>query len=268
MGIVKYTKRIGLSTFFLSFFLFSSVRLNAQLYNKQVKATIKATQNSEYVTFTAIAENLTISGYSLSYDFMAFFNDANGNTTKNSESNGFFIKNNEKLLLASKTINNNIGGKVILVFFIYDIDNKPIGKDRVVVKSDGNNNLIITYDEKPKSINKPVSKDQDTSAKDGIFLEGFVIQKTLTKVGRDFYKYFFSEYYNKKIKSGKNILIKEVPGRGRTTKIIVLVDNVEVWQFFSRPNKTFLKQMASFALQKCIKQLQNLAKQNNGITRY
>lgn len=254
--------------YILPFFLLCSIKGNAQLYNKNIKATIKVDQTSEFATFTAIAENLTISDYSLSYDFMTFLTDDAGNVTKSNQSDGFFIKQSEKLILASTTINNNQKGKVIIVLFLYDVNNKPVGKDRIVVNSNGNNNLIITLDEKPKTITKQVATDQASPSKDGLFLEGFVIQKTLTKVGRDFYKYFFSEYYNKEIKSGKNILIKEVPGRGRSTKIMILVDNTLVWQFFSKPDKAFLKQMANFALRKSISHLQNLVKQNSGITKY
>lgn len=254
--------------FLLPFFLLCSVKGNAQLYNKQIKATIKVDQTSEFVTFTAIAENVTISDYSLSYDFITFLTDDKGNLSKSNQSNGFYIKQNEKLVLSSTTVNNNHKGKVVIVLFLYDVNNKPIGKDRIVVNNDGNNNLIITLDEEPRRVVEKVSKDQDASSKDGLFIEGFVVQKTLTKVGRDFYRYFYSEYYNKEIKSGKNILIKEVPGRGRSTKIMVLVDNKMVWQFFSKPDKSFLKQMASFALRKCISHLQNLMKQNNVITKY
>lgn len=246
-----------------------SIKGNAQLlYNKQVRAKIKIDQNSEYATFTGIAENLTLSDFSLSYDFMTFNTDANGKVSKSSRSERFYIKQSEKVILSSTTISNNIDRKVILVLFIYDVNNKPIGKDRVVVNSDGNNNLIILLDEDKNTSSKRVAKRSKPVPNDGFFIEGFVVQKTLTKMGRDFYRYFYSEYYNKEVKSGKNILIKEVPGRGRGTKIMILVDNKLVWQFFSKPDKSYLKQMASFALRKCIAHLQSLIRQNAGTTHY
>ncbi|WP_452221105.1 CsgE family curli-type amyloid fiber assembly protein [Lacinutrix salivirga] len=255
------------------FFIFIiSQQSYCQLYNKEVKAKIKIDRTSEFVTFTATAENLNFSDYSLRYEFLVFKADQNNNTSKSSQGNRFFLQGNEKKILSSFTVNNNVDGKVTLVLLIYPLetDNEKqgaIGKDRLVVTSSENGILSIEGD-KSSIKNTSVSADQDTSAKDGIFLEGLVIQKTLTKAGRDFYRYFYADYFNRQIKSSKNILIEEVPGQRRSTRISVKVDGQLVWQFFANPKKDYLKQMAQTALQRSIYYLQQLQKQKETITRY
>lgn len=262
--------------FFLLFSLiisFSSKCWAQNVYNKEVKAKIKTDKNSEFITLTGTAENLNFADYSLRYEFMVFKTDANKNTSKSSQGNRFFLQGNEKKILSSVTVNNNFDGKMILILLIYPLENEAenqgaIGKDRIVINSNLNGVLDIELDESQSKENLNSSQDQDSSAKDGIFLEGLVIQKTLTKSGRDFYRYFYSEYFNKQIKSSKNILIEEVPGQRRSTRISVKVDGQLVWQFFARPKKDFLKEMATISLDRSIIYLQQLAKQKQTITRY
>lgn len=262
---------------YLSYLFFLlSISISAQkIYNKDVKALIKIEKTSEFVTFSATSENLTLSDYSLRYEFMAFETDSNNNTSKTLQGDRFYLKGSEKKILSSLTVNNVIDGEIIIVLLVYPINDEnveqgAIGKDRIVIKNalDGSG-LKIELEKERKELNsEKVSNDQDTSAKDGLFFEGLIIQKTLTKAGRDFYRYFYSDYYNKQIKSSKNILIEEVPGQRRSTRISVKVDGFLVWQFFANPKKKFLKDMANRALNNSIKYLQQLAQQKETLTRY
>ncbi|PVW14514.1 CsgE family curli-type amyloid fiber assembly protein [Marixanthomonas spongiae] len=239
-----------------------TVSLHAQFYNKEVKAEILIEKNSEFTTFKASAENLTPSDYSLQYDFMVFKTGANGNTSKSNQVHDFFIKGNDKILLSQVNINYNEEGKIILVLLLYDKDGKPIGKDRIVLEHGGKTEL----DPQREQVVAP-SQDQ-AKPQDGFIINGLVIEDTLTKAGRDFYRYFYSDYYNRGIISAKNITIEEAPGRGRTTRISVKVGDDLVWQFFSQPRKEFLKQMARTALDRSIAYLQRLQQQKEQITRY
>lgn len=259
--------------FYLNMFFVCNVLWAQNIYNTEVNAKINIEKTSEFVTFTATAENLMLSDLSLRYEFMVFKVDGNNNSSKTSQANRFFLKGNEKKILSSVTVNNNSNDKSILLLLIYPLESSDdnqgaIGKDRIVVYSDGQGGLKIELDNEKKKVEIQEPRDQDTSEKDGLFLEGLVIQKTLTKPGRDFYRYFYSEYYNKQIKSGKNILIEEVPAQRRSTRISVKVDGQLVWQFFSRPQKKFLMDMANRALDRSIAYLQQLAQQKQTITHY
>jgi len=252
--------QLPLSTFAIAFFAITLC--NAQFYNKEIIAKINVEQNSEFYSFTATAENITPADSSLRYEFLTFKEDSNGNTSKSSQGNRFVISSNNKQILSSVEINYSQESKITLVLIIYDLDDKPIGKDRLVLEKGGKTKIEqIT----PKS----VSTNQDLgNPEDGFTINGLVIENTITKVGRDFYKFFYTEYYNKKLESPKNIVIVEVPGRFRNTRISVNVGGQLVWQFFSQPSRKFLQQMATTALQRTIAQIQRLYQQNNAINRY
>lgn len=254
------------------FFLGFSVSAQ-RFYNKDINALIKIEEKSEFTTYSATAENLKYSGFNLRYEFMVFKTDTSNNVSKSLQSNRFFLEGNEKKVLSSITLNNNVVGKITLLLLIYPIiDGEEnigaIGKDRIVLSSNENGQIKIELDPNRRELDEPVSQDVAASGQDGVFIQGLVIQKTLTKSGRDFHRYFYSEYYNKQIKTDKHILIEEVPGQRRSTRISVKVDGQLVWQFFATPKKDFLVKMANMALQRCLMYLQRLQQQKETITRY
>ncbi|APX99643.1 Curli assembly protein CsgE [Lacinutrix venerupis] len=269
-----YFSKLKLYYTILLIFVLSSLTVNAQkFYNKDINALIKIEKSSEFTKFSATAENLKFSGYNLRYEFLAFKTDANNNSSRSSQSNSFYLEGNQKKVLSSLTINNDIDGKIILVLFIYPIiDGEEnvgaIGKDRVVLTSDEEGQIKIELDPNRKELTQPESRDVAVGGQDGVFLQGLVIQKTLTKAGRDFHRYFYSEYFNRQIKTDKHIVIEEVPGQRRSTRISVKVDGQLVWQFFVNPKKKFLLEMVNIAMQKSIRYLQLLQKSEETITRY
>jgi hypothetical protein len=162
---------------------FFSVISYSQQYNKEVIAKINVVENSEFFTFTTTAENLMDIGYSLRYELMSFKTDANNNTSKNSQENRFVLKPHEKLILSSLSLNINEEGKIILVLVFYDLDDKPISQDRVVLINDGEQLEVQNTNPKPLKI---IESDQ-ARPQDGFEIDGLVIENTITKAGRDFY---------------------------------------------------------------------------------
>lgn len=260
--------KISKEVIFLMAIFFFSISYS-QIYNTKIKAKINIEENSEFFTFTTTAENVTNTGYSLRYEFMSFKIDKQNNTNKNTQANRFVIKPNEKLILSKVSINRSEEGKVILVLVIYDLEDKPIGQDRVVLnyKED---QLQIEKEEKKIIIPKQEAETDQAKPQDGFVIEGLLIENTKTKAGRDFYRYFYSEYSNKNITSSKNILIEEVIAGfgGRSSKISVKVDNQLVWQFFAQPKKEFLKKMAGIAISRSIAKLQQIEQQKNNVIHY
>lgn len=257
-------------------FLIVVTNVSAQKYfNNEVKAIIKIDKTSEFVTFTATAENLTVSDLSLRYEFSVFKTDSDGNKTSSKQGNRFFLNGSDKKVLSSVNVNANEKDKIIILLLIYPVNNEKnqgaIGKDRIVITANekvGGLHIKLSKEREKEIKEKKNDQDQDTVNNDGVFLEGLVIQKTLTKSGRDFYRYFYSEYYNRQIKTTRNILIEEVPGQRRSTRISIKVDEQLVWQFFSRPKKDFLKEMAITSLQRCLRYIQQIEKQKQTLTRY
>ncbi len=247
-------------TLFMGFLCFG---LMGQFYNKEVDAKIEVEQNSEFYTFKATAENSTPSDLNLRYDFMVFKRDNGGNTAKSSQVDRFFLNANQKTILSTMTINYGVKNNIILVLVIYDEKDKPIGQDRLELPLGGQ-----TPVDKLKAPPATVNSEDQAKLNDGFVLGGLVVENTITKAGRDFYRYFYSDYFNRGIKSTVNIHIDEVPGRGRTTLLSVKVDDKLVWQFFSQPRKDFLMKMASTAIQRTIMQLQRMQQQQEQLTRY
>lgn len=235
--------------------------LQAQVYNKTVSAKIISEKNSEFFTFRARAMNLTDSDFSLRYEFMLFKKDNNGNVAKSSQGNRFFLKANEVTLLSSTTVNYNIESEVVILLLIYDENNKPIGKDRIELPNGGKSEIEVD------KIDKGASSDQ-AKPQDGYSSTGFIFNKTITKAGRDFQRHFFNIFNNANIKTDKNITIKEVPGRGRSTRVSVLVEDKLVWQFFSQARKQFLTDMATEAVRRVNRELIRLEQQKEQLTHY
>lgn len=234
---------------------FNVTNARAQFFNKEVAGSIRFEKSSEYYTFFALSENKTTAGLNLRYEFMVFKTDDNGNTAKSSQGNRFFQEPNQITVLSSVTINYNVDAKIIIVLLIYDDEDNAIGKARIELPEGGKTLL----DEIPSDLNK--ANNDQAKPQDGFFMRGLVVENTITKIGRDFYRMFFSEFYNKGITTDNNILIEEVPGRSRNTMISVMVEDQLVWRFFSQPRKEFLQQMVQESMSRVIRRLQQLAKQ-------
>ncbi|MFI8379429.1 CsgE family curli-type amyloid fiber assembly protein [Leeuwenhoekiella sp. NPDC079379] len=232
--------------------------------NKEVKAQILLERNSEFLNFIATAENISNSDFNVKYSLMVFQTEENGDISKTNDENLLFIKSGTKIILPSVTVNYNISQKIIIVLLIYDLDNKPIGQDRIVLENGGQTDLAHFDD---LDLDDYFTYDQ-AKPQDGFIIDGLVIENTITKSGKDFYRYFYAEYFNLQVKSSRNIIIEEVPGRGRFTRISVIVENQVVWQFFAQPKKEILKQNASRALDLSISYLQQLEKSKKDFIRY
>lgn len=264
MNYIKtHTDRLTKFMLFTLFFLLG-IGVNAQFYNKEYVAKIYADRDSEFYTFTATAENLTPTDVNLRYDFTFYQADENDNVTKNTQSDRFFLKGNEKKVLSSGTVNYNAEGKITILMILYDIDDKAVGQDRIELTNINGFQKLINDEPQETAVNQDQAAPQD-----GFVLDGLVVENTLTKAGRDFYKYFYSEYYNRQVKTKKNIVIEEVPGRFRNTRISVKINDQLLWQFFSQPKKSFLQKMANTALDRCIAYIQQIQQQqDNTITHY
>ncbi|WP_405199521.1 CsgE family curli-type amyloid fiber assembly protein [Christiangramia sp. LLG6405-1] len=244
--------------------LFTGTHCFPQFFNKEIVGDIKFEDKGEYLEFSATAENLTPSDYSLRYEFLLYKTDKNGNISRSNQENRFFLESYKKDILSSVTVNKSDEGTLTVVLLIFDQEDKPLGKDRIELK-----NSIEGIEEIKQDQDKPAPASQEEAKpQDGFSLNGLVVENTITKVGRDFFKYFYSEFYNKEIKTSSDIEIDEVPGRGRMTMLSVKVGNQVIMRFFGQPKKEYLQNMASVALQRAIAQLQKLEQQESNFKHY
>lgn len=258
---------VGKFMIIVSFLFFSLDGLSQSRYNDEVEAKIQVEANNEFVKITGTAFNKTEINQSLRYRLSVIKTNAeNSNRSKNDQGGRIVLYPNEKKELSSTTINANETDKIILLLLIYNLEDKIIGQDRIVLNDNGGDidskqNIIKTLKEKD-------SKDIDDKSKDGVELRGIVIEDTKTKPGRDFYRLFYSLYSRNNLNGSKIVTIKEVLSIGSNTKIEVLVGDLIVYSFFVRPRNEYLVAVNDIAIKKVYNHFKRLEKESKTIKRY
>ncbi len=229
---------------------FNSQFLAAQAVYKEVKAKIDVEEVENTLSIVGTVENLKSEFKNISFKLSVFKkNKSNSNKSTNAQDGRVTLESLQKIALSKTQINKSVEDQIIVLLLIYDEDNKIIGKDRVVFGEDDSNLGVV----RPK---------------DGLEMIGIVSNETKTKLGNDFYDFFYSAYSKLKLNSGKIISVQEELTFGRTTKISINVDNDVLEEFIAKPDEDFLKYMAETAAAKVFKYFKNIEKQNKFITQY
>ena len=238
--------------------------------NQEVKAKLMVENNGEYFQFNAIAENKSLGELNLTYEFSTFIKDYKGKVIKDSLGGRFFLKAQERKKINQITFNAGEQRRVIIILVIYDQNGKPLGQDRIVINdTDSESKTKLILDLTQKENTKEVTESSDMAKpQDGFFYEGLVVENSITKMGRDFYRMFYSKYYLSGLKSDKNIVIDELPFKARTTRVSVKIDDQIIWQFFANPSQDFLQKQADFAFNNVVAKLRQLNNTKESIIRY
>jgi len=91
---------------------------------------------------------------------------------------------------------------------------------------------------------------QITPALDPLDLEidEMIFDETITKVGRDFYDIFYTNWSNPTQIKDFSITIKEMPMPGIGTQITLSIDDQEILQQFIRPNQELIEMLADYSV--------------------
>lgn len=252
--------RLILNFCFLLGVLLLQQGLYAQNFNSKVAAIINTNdQKDDVLEVTGIALNKTEANLSLRYELSVITSNpssSSSNSSKSSQSGFFTLKPFENEELSVTTVNINPAMRTIILLLIYNEDDEILGTARKVYKS--NKNTIAALDESLSYKKK----------NEGIQLYGMVTERTKTKPGKDFYDFFYQKYQLSQNPENKIIHIDEMVSFGRTTRILVKIDNTVIFQFYARPKLEYLKKMADAALQNVNRYFQNLKRQKQQITQY
>lgn len=232
--------------------LFANMQtISSQTVYKEVKAKIEVEEVENILSVTGTAENLKAVYKNISFKLSVFKkNKSNDNKSSNMQDGRMTLEPINKVILSKTQINKGKDDQIIVLLLIYDENNLIIGKDRIV----------FGQAEEPKvSVLKP---------NDGLEMIGIVSNETKTKLGNDFYDFFYSEFSKLKINSNKIIYVQEELTFGRTTKITVNIDGEIIEEFIARPEEDFLKYMSQTASSKVFKYFKNIEKQNKSIMQY
>ncbi|MFV8368054.1 CsgE family curli-type amyloid fiber assembly protein [Flavobacterium sp. LB2R40] len=234
----------------ISFLLFITVGFSQNI-NKDIKPKIEVEEVENTLSITGTVENLKSEFRNISFKLTVFKkNKLNSNRSDNAQDGRVTLEPIQKVFLSKTQVNRSKEDEIIILLLIYDEDNTIIGKDRRVFGG---------ADETEVTILKP---------KDGLEMLGIISNETKTKLGNDFYDFFYSEFSKLKIKSQKIITVQEELTFGRTTKIILKVDSDVIEEFIARPDEDFLKYMAESSATKIFQYFKNIEKQAKFITQY
>lgn len=212
-------------------FIFLSVSISGQ-EDKKINAKIESKIMEGQINLKAVVNNSTAIYKELNYLLVSIKKGNGGNLSNNQQNGKFSINPNETKVLSE--INVNLEKKDALKVFLYVKDEetqKLIAKDSLELNND--------------SFKKKVSKVEE----DVVFeLKGLTIDETKSKVGKDFYDFFYLQYSQLPDKSNSAITISELPGRGTNGQINIEIDDKVVYSFMTNPSEDYLKEQLTNSL--------------------
>lgn len=78
-----------------------------------------------------------------------------------------------------------------------------------------------------------------------------LFDETITKIGKDFYDVFFTNWSNPSALSAFSITVKERPMPGLGTQVRVFINDREIFNSFLQPKMELIEQMANYTVQRC-----------------
>lgn len=196
-----------------------------------VKAKIVSKVVDNLIDIKAIAIN-TDATYKDEYSYLLFSlkKGKEGNYNRNSQSGEFSLAPNEEKELSSLKINIEKNEECKVYLFIRKYGTL-ISKDSTVIYA----------------AERTAEKEENNT--DNIVLKGIVVESMLTKVGKDYYDYFYQGYLNSGNQYPFIIEIKERPYFGRSSIITLEVEDQKIFEFYSKPDEDYLKSAVTQALQ-------------------
>ncbi len=211
----------------MSLFLF--IR-NSAFSQESVQARIVTKKTDNLVDINGFAQNNDAT-YKDGYTFLLFSlkKGKEGNYSKNVQSGEFSLEPTAEKKLATLKINVQEGEECKVFFFIRK-DDKLVSKDSLIV-----------YGAEKLEAEKVVSETD-------IEIKGLVIEDVKTKLGKDFYDFFYQKYMTSGLQYPFIINITEKPSIGRGSKVSIIIDDRTVFEFMTRPNDEYIQSAVNLAL--------------------
>lgn len=245
--------------------------------NKDVIASIKLEPQNEIINIVGAAINNSKLTQSIRYVLSVNAVSAeDGRSIRNEQTGRLVLEVGQQEDLSVMTMSAQEESRVILLLLIFDMDDRIIGKDRIIINDDESQQREMDVKEQlmqqlaKREENSVNEADAKSTGEDGVQFKGFVTDDMKTKPGRDFVGLFYSDYQRYNTFSGTYVVsIKEVLAIGNNTKIEVRVGTEIVWQFFARPRNDYLKEQALQSMRMVYAKLKSIKEQKSEtITKY
>jgi len=220
-------KKISIYSIFFYLLFFNSIALFSQ---ENINAKIRTKVVDNLVDISALAQNEEET-YKDEYTYLLFSlkKSAKGNLSRNTQSGEFSLEPNEEKELSTLKINIQIGEECRIYLFIRKNDNL-ISKDSTIIYS-------------AESIKEKTSIEESE-----LEIKGLVIEDVKTKLGKDFYDFFYQKYSTSGAKYPFIINITEKPSLGRGSKISIDVDDRIIFEFVTQPKEEYMQSAANQAI--------------------
>ncbi len=196
------------------------------------------TGGSDDVRITNYCENEGKSGRVLTFKVKIRKEDNRGNRSATTQSGEFSIEPNEKKVLNQQIV-NNASGSIIQVELQFFEDGSEILTDTTI--------RIFPVKVESNKKNSQKRKEEAKPSDPQLFsLGGFVLDETRTRVGRDLYDIFYSEWLNLDVKGDYTIKFEELPSnRGRGSIVRVFLNDQLIVEQFLMPNYEALERLGN-----------------------
>lgn len=213
-------------------FLFFSFFVNAQ-EEAEVKINAKIEQEplEKQMKLKAIVTNEGTTFQDLNYLFIAIKRGSSGNLSNNKQSGKFSIKPQETKMLSE--INVNLENTDALKVYLYVRDEES----NILIKKDSLEINRSAFQPNAEKVEREASSE----------LKGLTIDETKTKVGKDFYDLFYIKYSQIPNKSNSTITITELPTRGTSSQINIVMDDRVVYSFPTNPSEDYLEEQIDYS---------------------
>ncbi|MGM0945485.1 MAG: CsgE family curli-type amyloid fiber assembly protein [Bacteroidota bacterium] len=126
-------------------------------------------------------------------------------------------------------------------FFCSHVSEAQVQKE----KNDSTKQLKKTEQELKSLLEKIVKEEVKKVSSDAeLEIDGLIVDETKTKVGRDFYDFFFRDWQAPEEASNYSIFIIEKPFRLNTTIIEIKINEITVFESFLQPRGDFVENLA------------------------
>ncbi|REE80266.1 Curli assembly protein CsgE [Lutibacter oceani] len=197
---------------------------------ENIKAKIITQTADNLIDIKGIAQNEDVTyKEGLSYLLFSLKKGIEGNYSKNSQSGEFSLNPNEEKELSKLKINVQ-KGEICKVFLFIKKNDELISKDSTIIQS-----------AEAVEIKKDVNEGD-------IEINGLVIEDVKTKLGKDFYDYFYQKITTSGSKYNFIINISEKPSIGVGSKISIVIDDRTIFEFMTRPDDEYIQAAANEAL--------------------
>lgn len=207
--------------------LFTNIVLSQE---EGVEAKIITKTVDNFIDIKGVAQNIDVT-YKEGYSYLLFSlkKGQQGNYSRNTQSGEFSLEPNEEKLLSTLNINIQKGEECKVFLFIRK-DDALIAKDSVLFQS------------------AEATVEKKFIAESDIEINGLVVEDVKTKLGKDFYDYFYQAYTTSGSQYPFVINITEKPSIGRGSQVSIDVDDTIVFEFMTKPDDEFIQSAANEAL--------------------